>query len=159
MNATDILKYGNLTLHGAIDGLPDADWETGGVCGAWSVKNVIAHLAADEHLLDEVLCGFLEGGSTPYMEAAGKGRGLFNDAQVEARKMLTPAETLAEYTDTHAKVMSRIQRIPVETLRQVGTLPWYGAEYALDDFIVYGFYGHKREHSAQIGVFRDQLKR
>jgi hypothetical protein len=38
-----------------------------------------------------------------------------------------------------------------------GTLPWYGPEYALDDFIVYSYYGHKREHSAQINVFRDQL--
>jgi proline iminopeptidase len=29
-------------------------------------------------------------------------------------------------------------------------------EYALDDFIVYNYYGHKREHSAQIAVFRDR---
>jgi hypothetical protein len=30
-------------------------------------------------------------------------------------------------------------------------------EYALDDFIVYQYYGHKREHCAQIAVFRDKL--
>ncbi len=40
-----------------------------------------------------------------------------------------------------------------------GTLPWYGMEYALDDFIVYTFYGHKREHSAQIAAFGDLLRR
>jgi hypothetical protein len=34
----------------------------------------------------------------------------------------------------------------------------YGLEYALDDFIVYAYYGHKREHTAQIAVFRDTLK-
>ena len=39
--------------------------------------------------------------------------------------------------------------------RQSGTLPWYGMEYALDDFLVYIYYGHKREHSAQIAAFRD----
>ena len=48
-------------------------------------------------------------------------------------------------------------RMDAETLRQVGTLPWYGAEYALDDYLVYAFYGHKREHSGQISVFKDHL--
>ena len=41
--------------------------------------------------------------------------------------------------------------------RENGTLPWYGAEYSLDDFIVYTYYGHKREHAAQIAAFRDHL--
>jgi hypothetical protein len=27
----------------------------------------------------------------------------------------------------------------------------------LDDFIVYTYYGHKREHAAQIAAFRDRL--
>ena len=49
-------------------------------------------------------------------------------------------------------------KIPVEVLRRPGTLPWYGAQYALDDFIVYQYYGHKREHTAQINVFKDLLK-
>jgi hypothetical protein len=30
-------------------------------------------------------------------------------------------------------------------------------EYALDDVLIYMYYGHKREHSAQIAVFRDQF--
>jgi len=29
--------------------------------------------------------------------------------------------------------------------------------YALDDVIVYMYYGHKREHNAQIAAFRDRL--
>lgn len=52
--------------------------------------------------------------------------------------------------------MALVAQIPAETARLTGTLPWYGAEYALDDFVVYTFYGHKREHSAQIAVFRDR---
>jgi hypothetical protein len=55
--------------------------------------------------------------------------------------------------------MELITQIPPQTLRQPGTIPWYGAEYALDDLLVYMYYGHKREHSAQVGVFRDQLMR
>jgi len=81
----------------------------------------------------------------------------FNDPAVAARKGTSVKEVLGEYNDTNAQVMSLATRIPVETFRQTGTLPWYGIEYALDDFIVYTQYGHKREHSAQIAAFRDQL--
>ena len=56
-------------------------------------------------------------------------------------------------------LMSMVDTIPSETLRQSGTLPWYGMAYALDDFLVYAYYGHKREHSAQIAAFRDVLNR
>ncbi len=32
-------------------------------------------------------------------------------------------------------------------------------EYSLDVFVAYAYYGHKREHSAQIVMFRDQIRR
>jgi DNA-binding transcriptional LysR family regulator len=51
-----------------------------------------------------------------------------------------------------------VAQLPPETLRQTGTLSWYGAVYALDDFLVYAYYGHEREHSAQIAAFRDHLR-
>ena len=64
---------------------------------------------------------------------------------MEARKEKTIQEVLAEYNDTHTQVMTMLAQIPVETRRQTGTLPWYGMDYALDDFLVYTYYGHKRE--------------
>jgi hypothetical protein len=54
--------------------------------------------------------------------------------------------------------MDLIRQIPLETRRKSGLLPWYGAEYDLEDYITYAFYGHKREHCAQIAVYRDTLK-
>jgi len=50
-----------------------------------------------------------------------------------------------------------VAQLSSEMLCQNGTLPWYGEVYALDDFLVYAYYGHKREHSAQIAAFRDRL--
>jgi hypothetical protein len=85
--------------------------------------------------------------------------GQFNDAQVALRQNKSPAETLAEYSEAYAQVSLLAAQLPAEIFRLAGTLPWYGAEYALDDFIVYAFYGHKREHCAQIAVFRDHLAR
>jgi len=157
MNASDVLKYGHRTVLQTIEGLAEADWETPGVCGVWSVKNIIAHLASYEHMLVEVLTSFLGGGPTPYLDRMGQGPVLFNDDEVDRRKNKTVGETLAEYNDTQAQTMALVAQIPAETIRQTGALPWYGPEYALDDFIVYTYYGHKREHCAQIAVFRDLL--
>jgi hypothetical protein len=160
MNTRDVLKYGHQTVLRTLDSLPQTEWETLGVCGTWSVKDIIAHLASYEHLLVDILNTFLEGGPTPYLD---KMRTLgplgFNDVEVGARQDKTIDDVLAEFNDTHTQTMALAVRIPVETYRQNGTLPWYGLEYDLDDFIVYTFYGHKREHSAQIAVFCDQLAR
>jgi uncharacterized protein (TIGR03083 family) len=157
MNASDILKYGDRTLRGAIADLPDAWWDAPGACGVWSIKDIIAHLASYEHVLVEVLGSFIgEPGPTPYLDDY---RGpTFNDPQVEVRRSMTPQAVVDEYAAAHAQTMARIARIAPETLRQPGTLPWYGAEYALDDFLVYAFYGHKREHAAQIAAMRDRLR-
>lgn len=155
MNATDILKYGQLTVLQTIEGFPESAWETPGACGVWSVKDIIAHLASYERVLVDVLSTFVSGGSTPYLNKFTDPNSNFNDTEVAARKERTFSEVLGEFNDTHAQVMSLAARIPVETFRQSGTLPWYGMEYALDDFIVYTQYGHKREHSAQIAAFRD----
>jgi uncharacterized damage-inducible protein DinB len=159
MNATDILKYGQGTVLHSIDGFPEADWETAGACGVWSVKDIIAHLTSYEHVLVDVLTTLTGGGSTPtpYLAKFSEPGGQFNDAEVDARKKKTIKEVLAEFNDTHAQVMAMLAQIPEETRRQTGTLPWYGMDYALDDFIVYTYYGHKREHSAQIYAFRDRL--
>jgi len=157
MNAADIIKYGHLTLMQAVDGLSEADMMTGGVCGWWSTRDIIAHIASYERMLVEVLNSFLDGGPTPTLMAMGSSPATFNDDEVNRRADMSVAEVLAEYNATHAEAMGCIAGIAPETLREVGTIPWYGADYAVDDLIVYTQYGHKREHSAQIAVFRDGL--
>ena len=157
MNASDILIYGQGTVLQAIEGFPESAWETPGACGVWSIKDIIGHLASYEHVMVDVLSAFVGGGPTPYLNKYTEPGGGFNDSEVALRKGKTVSEVLGEFNDTHAQVISLAARIPVETFRQTGTLPWYGMEYALDDFIVYTQYGHKREHSAQIAAFRDHL--
>jgi hypothetical protein len=83
----------------------------------------------------------------------------FNDEQVALRKDKTPAEALAEYEHWHAQAMALAQRVPPELYRKPGVLPWYGAEYDLEDFLVYTYYGHKREHSAQIALFKKRYQK
>src|SRR5436309_3455468 len=114
MNATDILKYGQLTVLGTIEGFPEAAWETPGACGVWSVKDIIAHLTSYECVLVEVLAGFVDskGSATPYLDKFTAPGGQFNDAEVAMRKHKNLREVLDEFNDTHAQVMSLVAHIP-----------------------------------------------
>jgi DinB superfamily len=159
MNVLDVLKYGHQTLLASVEGLPDADWEAPGAAGAASVKDLFAHLASMEQVLGEVLQGFLGGGPTPYLDAMREQGDRFNDDQIASRRGVLAREVLAEYDAAYARAMALAAQIPAETFRGAGALPWYGAAYDLEDFIVYTYYGHKREHSAQIGGLRDRLGR
>lgn len=78
--------------------------------------------------------------ATPYLSRFIDAEAQFNDTEVDARKGRTVMDILAEYDIIHAQVMSLITWMPEEVLRQTETLPWYGVQYALDDFIVYAFY-------------------
>jgi hypothetical protein len=158
MNAADILKYGHRTVLQTIADLPADVWEMPGACGVWSCRDIIAHLASFEHVLVDILATFLGSDPTPSLDLFRDPNGDFNDGQVAQRNLPIIGDVLAEYNDICAQTMELIGRISAETLRQRGTLPWYGAEYALDDLIVYMYYGHKREHSAQIAAFRDRVE-
>ena len=157
MNATDILKYGQGTVLQTIEGFPEGAWEKAGACGVWSVKDILAHLASYEEVLVDILSAFVGRHATPYLDKFTGLGGQFNDSEVERRKGRTVKEILDEFNDAHAQAMSLAAQIRPEQFRHIGTLPWYGMDYSLDDVIVYMYYGHKREHSAQIAAFRDRL--
>src|SRR5690349_22100637 len=111
MNAQDVLKYGHLTLLHTIEGLPAPEWATGGVCGVWSVKDIIAHLASYELVLKEVLSSLQSAsgmpgaspgaGATPMLNAFVDPGGQFNDTQVALRSGYSFADVLAEYTSAY----------------------------------------------------------
>ena len=155
MNAVDILKYGHQTVLQTLNSFPATAWDTTGACGEWSVKDIISHLASYELVLVDILTGFIHKGQTPALDKFIEQGGRFNDYEVNQRKVKTLQEVLQEFNETHAITMSLIPAIPAEVLRQNGTLPWYGMDYSLDDVIVYMYYGHKREHSAQVAAFQD----
>ena len=158
MNHNDILKYGNLTVLGSVQELPESAWDTSGVTGYWSVKNIISHLASFELMLGDLVISLTSDEETPTLEMYAADPGRFNDIQVdEMRANLTPKEALQEYKGAFDRATSLLADFPEERLRINGILPWYGAQYDFEDFLVYTFYGHKREHCAEINHFRNDV--
>ncbi len=159
MNAHDILMYGHLWVHKHLDGLSEEQCLAPNVCGVWSVKDIIAHLASFEWVLGDVLAACVEPVTTPALDEYTSMDGdAYNARQVGMRKAKSMAEVVQDYDAGYGKVMSILPRLSEHDLRQPGSLPWYGDQYAIDDLIVYQYYGHKREHCAQIAVYRDQIK-
>lgn len=158
MNVLDILKYGNLTLLGSVRDVPEEEWYTADVCGWWSVKDILAHMTSFELWHGDVLDTFLGAEVGTYMLSMAGGGEKFNQVQVARRSEMNVKDVLEEYKDAHGRLMQLAAQVPAETYPQNGTIPWYGTEYCLDDFLVYSNYAHKREHSAQVNVFKDKLK-
>ena len=161
MDVTIALENGHRTVLQTIDGLPESEWEKAGVCGVWSVKDIIAHLASYEHILVEVLTTFFDDDSpTPCLDMMRDDSLRFNNIQVDMRKDNSCDEVLTEYIETHEKAMTLFRQIPLELRRHPErTFLWSGMDYNLEEIIIYTNYAHKCEHCAQLGVFRDQLSR
>ena len=115
----------------------------------------MAHLSIFEAGLAQLLESFLGG---PFPELLSNMDSSKNDELVAQKKDKSFDELFADYEQSHARAMELISKISPERLREVGTIPWYGNEYSLDDFIVYTFYGHAREHAARFDAFADQLE-
>ena len=158
MNADDVFRYGHLTVLGCVEGLAAGDWETPGVCGAWTAKDVIAHLASYELATGDIFARVLGEEPGPTLDLLLSQGATFNDGQVAQRREQTPDETLAEYIAAQERAAALLARIPIAQRRLNGILPWYGAEYDLEDVIAYMSYGHKREHSAQIAEFCSRVR-
>lgn len=160
MNTPDIMFYANKKVVDATDNLPESEWNKKGVCGEWSVKDIVAHIVSYELIINDVLSTFTNSTvNTPYLDRMKKNHDVFNAEEVNGRKNLTVKQVTDEYKNTYEKNMKLLSMIPKEKLSEVGTIPWYGENYCLDDFIVYMVHGHKVEHSTQIALFKDNLNK
>ena len=156
MNATELLEKSNLLVIQTVDDLPETAWDIPGACGNWSVKDIIAHLASYEHIIVDILSIFQKEQPTPYILQFLHQLDQFNRVEVEARKYETAQHVLDEYQDAQVEATSLLMQIPDEKVQERGTMPWYGEDCCLADFIN-RIYDHTREHCAQIARFRQRL--
>ena len=157
MDTSEMLERSHLTVFQTIDDLPEVEWDIPGACGKWAVKDIIAHLTSYEHVMVDTLNTFL--GSAPSANVLKfiKDRAAFNNAEVEARQYHTAQQVEDEYNDTQLQSSGLLAQIPKEIVQQIGTMPWYGSEHSLANFVKM-VYEHTREHCDQIVAFRKRIK-
>lgn len=149
MNAIDVLTYGQRQVMGTVARYGAEDW-TRTALGVWTAKDLLGHLGAFEVRLADVLATIV--GAPLESDLMSADPATFNDDQAAVRASWTIEQVRAEFESAFDRSMTHARAIPAATWSQVGTIPWYGAEYALDDFVVYNIYGHKREHEPQLSA-------
>ena len=148
METLDVLRYGQATVERTIARYRDDDWGRV-VLGVWTAKDLVGHLGAFEVRFADILAPFV--GEPKVSDLTAADPRTFNDDQAAIRADWTIEAVLAEFREAHERAMGHARRIPPERWREVGTIPWYGPQYSLDDLVVYTIYGHKREHDPQLG--------
>lgn len=159
MHAVEILQRSHLAVMDAIEGLTEEEWLAPEVCGHWSAKDIMAHLTSYERAMVEALRSARGEPPGGYLTGLIRDGELFNETQVALRVGYSAAEVLAQYEEAHAQAMALAVALPPSLYINSGFLPAYGMGYDLEDFIVYMLYGHKKEHAAQIKVFRGRLRK
>ena len=144
-----MLMYGQRTIMATVDRYGPDDWERIAL-GVWTAKDLLGHLGAFEVRFADVLATFV--GAEPKSDLMSADRSTFNDDQAAIRKDWPLEQVRAEFLEAHDRAMRHARSISPETWREVGTIPWYGPEYSLDDLVVYTMYAHKREHDPQLSA-------
>ena len=152
MNAIDVLMYGQRTILATVGRYKAEDWDRIAL-GVWTSKDLLGHLGAFEVRFADVLATFVDAPLLSDLTTADPRT--FNDDQAAIRKDWSVEQVTDEFLAAHDRVMDHARAIPGERWREVGTIPWYGAEYSLDDLVVYQMYGHKREHDPQLSAALD----
>ena len=132
-------------LLAAIGGLDETALDRTGVVGDWSIKNVLAHIAAWEAWVVEALPARMTSGTTPqdfHQRVADEDR--FNAEEVAEREELTPDEQLMELERTRAELLAYLHGLDAAALERRHTWDtWAGT---LPEYLLAALGDHESEH-------------
>jgi hypothetical protein len=128
-------------------GLPDAELLEPGVTGAWSIKDIIAHVTWWEEEALTHLPLILDGGRPPRYSVTYGGIDAFNARMTEQRKDLPLAEVLRQRDDVHRRLVAFIESAPDN--HATGDTR-FRRRLRLDT------YGHYPKHARAIRTWRQQ---
>lgn len=149
VNAIDVLTFGQRTIMATVARYGPEDWSRIAL-GVWTAKDLVGHLSAFEVRFADIVASVIDAPVlTDLMDADPA---TFNDDQAAIRRDWPIGDVLAEFASAHERAMAHAAAISPERWREVGTIPWYGPQYALDDLVVYTMYAHKREHDPQLSA-------
>jgi len=134
-------------LNASYAGLSETDLLEPGVAGAWSVKDVIAHVTWWEEEALTHLPLILAGGRPPRYSVTYGGIDAFNAAMTEQRNGLSLAEVLRQRDQVHGRLIAFIEGVPDE---QVSAETRFRRRLRLDT------YGHYPKHAQAIPKWREQ---
>jgi len=133
-------------LEASYAGLSDAELMEPGVTGAWSVRDLIAHVTWWEEEALTHLPLICAGGKPPRYSVEYGGIDAFNARMTELKRDLSLAEVLRQRDQTHARLVQLIERVSED---QFTTETRFRRRLRLDA------YGHYPKHAEAIRRWRE----
>jgi hypothetical protein len=153
MDRSQLLKRldeGWNTLQEAYAGLSDPEMMEPGVNGAWSIKDIIAHVTSWETEALKNLPLILAGKKPPLYSITYGGIDSFNAQTMEQKRLLSLDEVLRQRDETHRQLIDFIQRVSEEQfIRETR----FRHRLRLDT------YSHYPKHTGMILKWRDNTQR
>jgi hypothetical protein len=150
MNRSQLLKKLDgawQTFQESYAGLSDAELLEPGVTGAWSVRDIVAHVTWWEEEALIQLPVILEGGTPPRYSLTYGGIDAFNALKAGQKSQLPLEEVLREHEATHRRLIAFIQDAPEE---QIFRKTRFRRRLRLDT------YSHYPEHTEAIRRWRER---
>jgi hypothetical protein len=134
-------------LQASYAGLDEAQLLIPGVAGAWSVRDLLAHVTVWEQEALRWLPVIQEGGRPDSYRDSYGGIDAFNARMIEAKRGLTLDEVRAEHAATHARLVGMLAAAP-EAL--------YATETRYRRRVRWDTYGHYGHHAERIRAWRER---
>lgn len=150
MDCTQLLERLDLAWEAFTEsyaGLSDAELMEPGVTGAWSVRDIIAHVTWWEEEALTHLPVILAGGRAPRYSATHGGIDAFNARMTEQRQDLSLPEVLRQRDDVHRRLIALIESVPDD---EIAGETRFRRRLRLDT------YGHYPRHARAIRKWREQ---
>jgi hypothetical protein len=132
------------------EGLSDAELLEPGVTGAWSIRDIIAHLTTWDQEALKHLPSILEGHRPPRYSVTYGGIDAFNALTTLQKAGLSLAEVIAQIDIVHRRVVDTVERAPDDALASGSR---FRRRLRLDTF------GHYPKHTAAIQRWRARDRR
>lgn len=134
-------------LKAAYAGLSEEELTRPGVNGSWSVKDVVAHVAAWHDEAYRAISGALAGGEYPRFDDAAVDA--FNARVYEARRDLPLDQVLADAERSHERLVALLRGLPEER---------YQRDERLQRWIGGNTFGHYEEHLPDLQAWRELVE-
>lgn len=128
----------------SVEGLPESALLEAGVCGEWSIRDLMAHVPTWEEETLRALPLVLEGKRLPRYSVLYGGIDAFNALQHEKKQSLSLAQVRRDLASTHKRLVAFLSDLP-----ETAFTPRMVRRLGIDT------YKHYREHRGQIEEWRD----
>jgi len=131
------------------EGLSDSQSLVPGVTGAWSVKDILAHVTTWEEEALKHLPSVLRGQTPPRYSVTHGGIDAFNARTSEQKKTLPLSEVHRQLAETHRNLLDFLETVPDE---------YFAGETRFRHRLRLDTYGHYPKHARAIRKWREALE-